>query len=84
MRIATKQNPPSASTHGELLTLSVLSVLYAYTGSYRDGLLKPAPGCQRAVTEAVALLEKKGYTVVPIQGPDIHKVVQSGYSYANY
>ena len=51
-------------------------------GSYRDGLLKPAPGCQRAVTEAVALLEKKGYTVVPIQGPDIHKVVQSGYIYA--
>ena len=51
-------------------------------GSYRDGLLKPAPGCQRAVTEAVALLEKKGYNVVPIQGPDIHKVVQSGYIYA--
>ena len=46
-------------------------------GSYRDGLLKPAPGCQRAVTEAVALLEKKGYIVVPIHGPDIHKVVQS-------
>ena len=53
-------------------------------GSYRDGLLKPAPGCQRAVTEAVALLEKKGYTVVPIQGPDIHKVVQSVYIGANY
>ena len=52
--------------------------------SYRDGLLKPAPGCQRAVTEAVALLEKKGYTVVPIQGPDIHKVVQSGYIYPIY
>ena len=43
-------------------------------GFNRDGLLKPAPGCQRAVTEAVALLEKKGYTVVPIQGPDINKV----------
>lgn len=41
-----------------------------------DGLLKPAPGCQRAVSEAAALLEKKGYTVVPIQSPDIHKVVR--------
>ena len=49
--------------------------------SYRDGLLKPAVGCQRAVTEAVALLEKKGYTVVPIQGPDINKVAKKIHSY---
>merc|ERR1711902_84861 len=39
-----------------------------------DGLLQPASGCQRAVTEAVALLEQKGYKVVPIQSPDIRKV----------
>jgi len=41
-----------------------------------DGLLQPASGCQRAVTEAVALLEQKGYKVVPIQSPDIRKVVR--------
>ena len=53
-------------------------------GVYRDGLLKPAPGCQRAVTEAVALLEKKGYTVVPIQGPDINKVLLSRCIHISY
>ena len=55
-------------------TLTINLIVLNLMGFNRDGLLKPAPGCQRAVTEAVALLEKKGYTVVPIQGPDINKV----------
>ena len=57
--------------------LEVNSALIVYLTINRDGLLQPASGCQRAVTEAVALLEQKGYKVVPIQSPDIRKV----YSY---
>ena len=54
--------------------LEVNSALIVYLTINRDGLLQPASGCQRAVTEAVALLEQKGYKVVPIQSPDIRKV----------
>ena len=53
------------------------ALIVFYVTINRDGLLQPASGCQRAVTEAVALLEQKGYKVVPIQSPDIRKV----YSY---
>lgn len=40
-----------------------------------DGMLEPTPGCVRAVQEAVAMLEGRGYTVVPVQSPDVHKVL---------
>jgi len=40
-----------------------------------DGMIDPAPGCMRAVTQAVDMLRKDGYEVVPILPPDIHQVL---------
>jgi len=40
-----------------------------------DEMIDPAPGCVRAVTQAVDMLSKAGYEVVPISPPDIHQVM---------
>jgi len=40
-----------------------------------DGMIDPAPGCVRAVTEAVDRLRTAGFETVPIQPPDIHDIM---------
>jgi len=40
-----------------------------------DGLIDPAPGCTRAVTEAVDKLTNAGFEVVAFPAPDIQKVM---------
>lgn len=40
-----------------------------------DGLIDPAPGCTRAVIEAVEILSKAGFESVTVPPPDIHKML---------
>lgn len=40
-----------------------------------DGMIDPAPGCVRAVTEAVEKLKNVGYETVAIKSPDIHDIM---------
>lgn len=40
-----------------------------------DGMIDPAPGCVRAVTEAVDKIAKAGFETVAIPSPDIYKVM---------
>jgi len=40
-----------------------------------DGMIDPAPGCVRAVNEAVEKLVTAGYEAVPIPPPDIYQVM---------
>eukprot|EP00090_Calanus_glacialis_P030762 TRINITY_DN4996_c0_g1_i1.p1 TRINITY_DN4996_c0_g1~~TRINITY_DN4996_c0_g1_i1.p1 ORF type:complete len:605 (+),score=204.80 TRINITY_DN4996_c0_g1_i1:38-1852(+) len=40
-----------------------------------DGMIDPAPGCVRAVTEALDRLKKAGFETVEIPSPDIYEVM---------
>jgi len=42
-----------------------------------DGLIDPAPGCARAVTEAVDKLTNAGFEAVAVPSPDIYQVMKS-------
>jgi len=41
-----------------------------------DGLIDPAPGCARAVIEAVDKLTNAGFEVVPVPAPDIYQIMK--------